>query len=507
MKKLILLVVFQLALIVQGAGQSSRIYDDNINIRLAHQAIYALKTGTAEKLLQAEEKANPENAYVIFYRFYAEVIDLLISNSPEKYKKTAPKLEASISKLEALPHDAPDYKMLLGEAKAYYGMLSVKYGNKLSGIIECLKGYKLLDSNGKAFPEFVQNNKIPGVIHIAVSFVPRVLRWAISIFGIKGDPVTGLKELADYSKFVEGKPGMKEEAFLLRIGAYKIMGQDEMLVKMIRIRINEFKDMTLLNYLASTICLESNDAETAIAMLSDISADKLETPFHPIFYLTGKAKLFRLDPDADISMKRFLQESNGPDYQKATLYNLACLALASGDKNEYLNYISQVKLKGREFSSRDIEAQYEAQSKTIPNVDLMRAGLLLRGGYPQRALPELIKVRNMTDLTLEEQVRFHFLYGESYRLMNNSVEAEKSYLMAINSGYEKGLDNAQYAIIQLALMKEKNGNKKEAEKYFKQCLDFKSGDSPYADIYRNKAKAGLIRISNSIPSGLLSSSE
>jgi hypothetical protein len=501
MKNFILLFIFQLTVVIPGISQSAGIYDNNENIRLAHQCIYALKMQTAEKLLQDEERSNPQNAYVVFYRFYAEVIDLIISNSPEKFKKASPKLDEYIGRIEKLPSNAPDYKMLFGEAKVYSGMLNVKYGSKFSGMLDCLKGYKLLESNGKQSPDFEPNKKIPGIIHIGVSFMPKVLRWAIKILGIKGDPVTGLKELSDYSKFARGKPGMNEEAFLLTMGAFKIMGQDELAINLIKARMNGFKDIALLNYLAATMCLESNEAETAITMLSNISAEKLETPFPPVFYLTGKAKLFRLDPDAHIPMQRFLNESKGPDFQKATLYNLACLALASGEKDEYLNYVNQVKARGRELSNRDIEAQYEAGSATIPNMYLTRAGLLIRGGYTQRALPELLNVQNMTNLTVEEQVRFHFLSGEYNRLINNPVEAENNYLKAINIGYEKGLDNSQYAIIQLGLMNEKNGLNQEAEKYFKQCLDYKTNDSPYADLYNNKAKAGLIRISNSRSSG------
>ncbi len=496
MKKFGVLLLFQFALIVRVVSQPSMIYDNNVNIRLAHQDIYKLKTQTAEKILQAEESVNPQNAYINFYRFYAQVVDLLISNSPEIFNKASPKLDDYIKKLEQQPGNAPDYKMLLGEAKVYTGMLNVKYGNRLSGMLDCLKGYRLLDSNGKEYPQFEPNKKIPGVIHIAVSFMPRVLRWGIKILGIKGDPVKGLKELSDYSKFAKGKPGMNEEAFLLTMGAIKIMGQEELAIKLIKSRMDGFKDVALLNYLAATMCLESNEAETAIAMLSNISADSMETTFAPVYYLTGRAKLFRLDADAHLPMKRFLQESNGPDFQKATLYNLACFALVSGETHEYQNYMNQVKMKGRELSNRDIEAQYEAGSKLLPNVNLMRAGLLIRGGFPHKALPELIKVQDMTNLTTEEQVRFYFLSGEYNRLSGNTTEAETNYLKAINIGYGKGLDNAHYAMIQLGLMKEKSGLKQEAEKYFKQCLDFKNNGSPYADLYNNKAKAGLIRISN-----------
>ncbi len=497
MKKFVLLNIFTAVFFIQGMSQTVRIYDNNMHIRLAHQNIYALKTRTAEELLQTEEKENPQNAYIIFYRFYSEVVDLLISNSPDKFRKESPKLEAYISRIEKLPQDAPDYKMLLGEAKVYSGMLNVKYGNRFSGMLDCLKGYKLLDSNEREYPDFAQDKKIPGMIHIAVCFMPKVLRWGISILGIKGDPVKGMRELSEYSKFAKGKPGMDEEAFLLTMGAFKIMGQDELAIKLIKTQMDGFRDIALLNYMAATMCLESYEAETAITMLSNISTDKLETSFPPIFYLTGRAKLFRLDSNANTQMKRFIAQSDGPDFQKATLYNLACLSLASGEMDEYHKYMNQVKSKGRVLSNRDIEAEYEAERNAPPNICLMRAGLLIRGGYPQRALPELLKVQEMINLTMEEQVRFYFLFGEYYRLTDHPAEAENNYLHAINMGYDKGLDNSQYAMVRLGLMKEKKGLKQEAEKCFRQCLDFQNNESPYSDLYKNKAKAGLIRLSDS----------
>jgi hypothetical protein len=497
MKRIASLYFFLLLLLLPAFSQNGKVYDDNENIRKAHQFIFALRPQSSENLLLEEEKTNPNNAYITFYRLYWDVIDLLTSNSIDKYKKTVPKLEGYVEKIENAPENARDYKLLLGEAKVYSGMLKVKYGSKFSGMVDCLKGYKLFESNKKEYPDFEPNDEIIGMFHIAVSFMPKFLRWGIKIFGISGDPVTGLKELSEFSKFAQGKPGLEEEAFLMTMGAYKLMGQDERAMKLIKEKKNGFNDIALLNYLISTICLESNDAETAITMLSNISMDKIETPFPPIYYLTGRAKLFRLDPDAQIPMKRFLKESDGPDFKKATLYNLACYSLAMGKIDDYKSYMKQVKENGREFSNRDIEAQYEAESTVPPNIHLMRAGLLIRGGYTERAKPELIKVENMTGLLLEEQVRFNYLSGEYNRLINNPAEAEKYYLKAINSGNEKALDSAHEAIVQLGLMKEKMGLKQEAEKYYHQCLQFKDNDSPYYDLYNNKAKAGLIRLSQS----------
>jgi hypothetical protein len=509
MKRILLIGIFLLSLIIPAISQPLTTYDNNNNIEKAHQDIYALKIKSAENLLQAEDRVNPMNAYITFYRLYSQVVDLIISNSPSKYKKISPKLEEYIKKLEKMPSNAPDYKMLLGESKVYSGMLKVKFGSKLSGMFECLKGIKLLESNKKEFPGFEPNGKLLGMVHVSVAFMPKALQWGIKILGIKGDAVEGLKELSDYSKFAEGKQGLEEEAFLLTMGAYKVMGQDEMTMKLIKNKMKGFKDIAVLNYLAATICLESNEGETAFELLSNIIPGKLETPFPYFSYLMGKAKLFRLDDDAHIPMNNFLDTADGPDFQKATLYNLACFASANGKKDDYLNYIKLVRQKGRELFNRDIEAAYEAASTILPNIYLMRAGLLIRGGYLQKAEPELLKVRKMTGLTIEEQVRYYFLSGEYNRLINNQDEAEVNYLKAINMGNEKGFDNAQEAIVRVGLMKEKSGLNRDAEEYFKLCLQFKDNNSPYSDLFNNKAKAGLIRLSQPaeshrlVPTGVL----
>lgn len=495
-QKIYFLILYQLLL--PALSQASPYYEVNDNIVHAQQLIYSLKPQSAEKLLQAEEKINPRNGYITFYRFYSEVVDLFISNSPDKYKKNAPKLVKYIEMIEKMPKDAPEYKMFLGEAKVYAGTLNVRYGSKLPGLLDCLKGFKLLESNRKEYPSFDENKKMHGLTHVGFAFIPKFLQWTIKLLGIRGDAVEGLKELSDYSKYAEGKPGLDEEALLLTMGAYKIMNQDEIAMGMINKRIGNFKEVTLINYLAASICLESNEGETALGLLSNIKTEELEMPFPPIDYLTGKAKLLKLDPQADILLNRFIEVSDGHDFMKATLYNEACFYYAFGRTDDYRNCMAQVKLKGREIMNRDLEAVYEAQLKTLPNYYLLRTGLLIRGGYTQEAQTELANVNDVTKLTLQDQVRYFFLLGEYNRLINNMVEAEKYYLKAIGTGREKNFDDALEAMVKLGLMKEMGGLKMEAEKYFRQCIQSKNNNTPFSELYIIKAKAGLIRLSHPV---------
>jgi|GEM_PF-5207538 len=476
-------------------GISGPAYDNNQNIRLAHQYLFSLRPLSAEKSLNWEEAQNPQNGFVIYYRFYSEILELLIANSTEIYSRKVPLLNQYINQLKRLPADAPEYRMLLGEAKVYAGLLQVKYNSKFSGLIECLRGYNLLVENSEEYPLFEPNKKIPGLIQVGVAFMPKILQWGIKILGIKGNPKEGMKKLSDYTRFAEGKPGYEEEAFIFTIAAYKLMNQEDVLIKIIHEKKEHFKKIALINYIAATAAIEANEADVTLELLSNIATQKLEISFPPIDYLSGKAKMLRLDRDANIQLLNYLKESSGIDYLKTTLYELACYYYISGNNIEYLHYKEQVKEKGRELHNRDIEAAFEVMKADPPKVSLLRADFLVRGGYFERAEAELKKVSPSDTMNEPEKVQYYYLKGECKRLVNQTGEAEAAYLKAVALGRSSGNYIAQKALVQTGMMMEKNGLKSEAVKYYRLSLHFKARNNPYTELFDHKAKAGLIRLS------------
>jgi hypothetical protein len=476
---------------------SNPYFDNNSNIRLAHQDLYSLRLMSAEQLLQSEEFRNPDNGYITFYRLYSDIIALTISNSPEEFKKKILSVNLFVKKLKELPDNGPDYRLLLGEAYVYTGLINVKYDSKFSGLIDCLKGYRILEENAKKYPLFEPNNKILGIIQIGVAFMPKMLQWGIKLFNINSNPSEGLKKLSGFSEFARGKPGYEEEAFLFTMAAHRLMNQEDAAMKLINEDLCNFKESAILNLIAATVCLQANDAETALTLLSNITPGKLEIDFPQVQYLKAKAKLMRLDKDSDIALKAYLNTSSGNDYIKTILYDLACFYYISGNKTEYFSYLEKVKDKqrGREFLSRDIEAAFEARKPDIPNIYLMRADFLIRGGYFRQAEDELFKVNRINDFKECEKVQYYFLRGECFRLRNLVRQAESEYLNAVDAGKSSGNYISQKALVNSGLMMEKNNFNKEAEKYYNLCLQYKAVSNPYTDFYKNKARAGLIRLS------------
>jgi hypothetical protein len=486
---------FLLLCVINPIAFSNPYYDNNSNIRLAHQNIYALRPFTVENLLKAEELKNPGNGYIAYYRLFNEIITLIISNSTEEFWKTKPVLDQYLKKIRELPKNTPEYRLLLGEAYVFTGLINVKYDNEVFGFIDCIKGYKLLEDNAEKYPSFEPGYKMLGLIEIGVTFLPRVLQKGAKLFNIKSDPQEGIKRLEKFSEFAKGKPGYEEESLIFTLGAYRLMNREESAMKLINREMGNFNEIAILNFFAATVSVQANAAENALTLLSKITPEKIEINFPPLLYLKGKTKLMRLDQDSDISLLYYLKMSSGNDYVKTILYDLACFYYMTGNNKEYLAYIEQVKEEGREFLARDIEAAFEARKPGFPNINMMRADYLVRGGYFLQAEEELSDIDNINTLKESEKVNYHFLRGECYRLRNHVRQAESEYLSAVLIGESSGNYISQKALANSGLMMEKNSLKNEAEKYYNLCLRFKASTNPYTDLYRNKAKAGLMRIS------------
>jgi hypothetical protein len=495
-KKIPCLTVFFLCLcFVHHTAFPNSYYDNNSNIRLAHKDLYALRLVSCEKLLRSEELKNPDNGYITFYRLYCDIVALTASNSPEEFSKKRPVLDKYIKTLRGLPDNAPEYLMLLGEAYVFTGLINVKYDNKLSGMIDCLKGFNILKDNSKRYPSFEQDDKLLGIAEIGVAFMPKALQWGAKLFNIESNPQAGLKKLAIFSEFAKGKPGYEEEAFLLTMAAFRLMNQEDAAMKLIKEKMHDFKESAILNLFCATVSVQANDAETALDLLSNIKPEKLEIDFPLVQYMKGITKLMRLDQDSDIPLQTYLKVSSGNDYIKTILYDLACFYYISGDTTKYLEYIEQVKEKGREFLSRDIEASFEAGKHGFPNIYLMRADFLVRGGYILRAENEMSFITGINTLTDDEKSLFYFLRGECFRQRNLVSQAESEYLNSFLTGKGSGSYIAQRALVNSGMMMEKNSLKKEAEKYYNSTIHYKATNNPYSYLYKNKAKAGLTRLS------------
>ena len=215
-----------------------------------------------------------------------------------------------------------------------------------------------------------------------------------------------------------------------------------------------------------------------------------QIPFYYLDFLLGKYKLYRLDKDADVYIRRFTEHFKGRHYIKEAyqkLYWHSLLFQTSPLKtNHYLGYI---QTKGKSLIDEDVQALSEAKSGA-PHLVLLQARLLYDGGYYQRSQKLLL---DSSPLSFDNQGREEF----HYRLARNADALDQTDLAITH--YEHTIKHttgkkyfACSAALHLGLLHERGKNYGAAKKYLELCLTLPP--EGYGNSLHQKAKTALARV-------------
>jgi tetratricopeptide (TPR) repeat protein len=203
------------------------------------------------------------------------------------------------------------------------------------------------------------------------------------------------------------------------------------------------------------------------------------------------AKLYHLEPDANIYFERFLNNFKGNFYVKDAWLKLAIHYLLQDNRTQYNRCIANVISKGSTLNDADKRALKEAKSGRIPNLLLLKSRLLNDGGYHREAL-NILAGKTSNDFEREEdKLEFMYRVGRIYDDLGKEEEALNAYRATINFGKNRTEYFAARAALQTALIYENQGNLSKAILYYQQCLDM--DDHDFKDSLDQKAKAGLSR--------------
>ena len=197
--------------------------------------------------------------------------------------------------------------------------------------------------------------------------------------------------------------------------------------------------------------------------------------------------------DADVFIKKYIDNFKGSSYIKSAYQKLAWYNLLVGDSKAYTAAMQTLLEKGNDVMDEDKQAQKEAENNEIPNLKLLKARLLFDGGYYLQALTVLVKEGNAKDFTSEkDQLEFTYRLGRIYHSWEKLAEAIPYYEMTIKNGAKSTYYFAANSALNLGLIYEEKKDYKQARKYFEMCPGFKNKE--YRNSIAQKAKAGLNRI-------------
>lgn len=472
-------------------------FDFNANCIEAYEDIVSLKFKAAKVKLDNEKKDNPGNTITIFLDNYIDFFTLIIGENPNDFNSLQKNKDLRLRQLEKGDSNSPWFLYSQAEVNLQWAFIHVKFGEYLTAVGEINKAYKLLEDNKSKHPAFLPNMKSMGLLHAIIGTVPDNYKWAVNIMGIDGTIKQGVKELntvvAQSQTNSEYNYLLTESLFLLSFVELNLSKDKENIEKLYTTLKYLPGNNPLLTFAKASIAIKTSRNNDAISFLEKRTESMDQYPFYYLDLLTGEAKLNRLDMDADIYIKKYIDNFKGQSYIKTAYQKLGWFSLLVGDYDAYRKNLSSVLIKGNDITDEDKQAQKEAENGEVPNLKLLKARLLFDGGYYLQALTILVKEGNAKDFTSEkDQLEFTYRLGRIYHSWEKPNDAIPYYEMTIKNGAKSTYYFAANASLNLGLIYEESKDYKNARKYFELCPSFKNKE--YRNSIGQKAKAGLNRI-------------
>ena len=488
MKKYVWIIFLLMSFLAQGQ------YDYAQRCVDAHMEVSALRFEKAIKLLEEEHRQNPENVVPVMIAGYKDFLSIIVSEDEEIFDSLYDLRSGQFRKLREGDKDSPWYNYSLARLYLQWAFARVKFGSYFNAARDIRKSYFLLQENQEAFPGFLPNNIGLGIMHALIGTIPDNYRWIANVFSMRGSVEQGRRELLQvmYSAEEEGYPFLLDEAlFFLSFIELNLQADSEKAGELLPFYKHMADSNLMLIFSKSRILMQTGRNDRAIDLLTDRPEGSAYFPFHYLDYLTGQAKLNRLDTDAGKYFIMFTTNFKGASYVKSAYQRLAWSALLQGDRGLYEEYMGKVVSYGDDFTDGDKLALRNAIDGDVPNICLLKARLLFDGGYYARADSVLALTECLLN-TDKDQIEYPYRKGRISHARGDLEDAIRWYLRTIEIGEDKQFYFAANAALKMALIYESSGDYDRAAEYFQWCIDMPKRE--YRTSLDQKAKAGLNRL-------------
>src|SRR5690554_2280104 len=462
----------------------------NSRCESAYQAIFKLKIQEGNQILFKERQLNKNNLLPYFLENYSDFLALYISDDNALYNRLSHKKDERLKILASGDSNSPFYLYTQASIHLQWAIIKVKFGDYFSAIFDVRKAYRLLITNQEKFPDFLPNNKDLALLNTLFGAIPDKYKFGAKILGLKGDIDQGLRDFSSLLK----NPNLpfREEATIMYTMLLLHLGKDQtgawQMLNQLEIKL---EDNLLNHFIVSSVAHYTGRNNKVIEILSQAPKSDEYFPFPYLNYMLGNAKLNRLDKDAHIPLKRFLEEYKGRDYIKEANRKLAWHGLVNRRPDLYQLYMSKILQAGNNSLDEDKAATTEALKRSTPNVHILRARLLSDGGYYEKALNSLNNI-TVNNLGFEDKLEYYYRKDRILDEMGQIKSAIPLYQWTINNSNNSETYFAPNSCIKLGNYYERTNNKTLATKYYRKASTYKNHE--YKNSIDAQAKAGLNRI-------------
>lgn len=492
MHRIRLLLVLALTALFTPYGRSqSFTYTLTGECRKAYDYIFELRFDEAQRILDAEMARQPENLMPVFLENYIDFLALFIAEEDALWAEREANKSTRLNLIRKGDKDSPYYLYTQAEIHMQWAFSRIKYGEYVKAFLEVRKAYKMLQDNAARFPGFKPNLKSLGILHTLLGAIPDKYKLGAKVLGMEGSIPQGLSELAtvlEDKNFV-----FREEALIMYALLQLHLNKNETEAWKVISNQGLRPESNLLHcFAASSVAMYTGRNDDMIRLLENRPKGPQYFPFPYLDFYLGLAKLHRLDADADVYFKKYLEAYKGKNYIKEAYRKLAWHALIHGNKGRYNYYLQMCLLDGQAVSDEDKSALAEAKSGRTPHLGLLKARLLFDGAYYDKALVEIGRINASNLLDDWHRIEYYYRKGRIMDELGRADEARQAYEYTIEHGGHLPTFFSANACIKLGLLYERQGRKELAAEYYNKALTFR--DHEYLNSIEAEARAGLNRI-------------
>lgn len=452
-----------------------------------------LKLEQATEGIVQYKSDSPNNLAAYHMESYIDFYSLFINENEELYDALIANKYRYLSRLKEGPKDSPYYRFTQAEVLLQWALIDLKFDHKIKAGKAIYDAYRLLEKNKKAFPDFMDNNKSLSIIHVLAESLPS---WVRSILGIKGSIQLGEEEIAVIKDYA-----LKNEDYIFRsevaaINSYILFYQSnrkEEAIQDLKSFNLDHRASPIVAFLKASMSLRSGDNEACLQYLEDAPNGPAYAEFHYLNFMKGRSMLYKLDPNADVYLLKYVQSFKGQHFIKEAYQKLAWHALVIRKDQALYDHYNQLCIsQGSELLDEDRQALKEAKVDYNPNPLLLKARILYDGGYLHQAYQLLNKEPLSESFRSPDQVQYHYRLGRIIQGLGNPTDALLHFAKAVDLGDE---DKSYYpcaSLLQMGNIYEKQNALKLAKQYYNWCMNTPSPE--YETTLHQKAKSGLERV-------------
>ena len=463
-------------------------YNVNENCKNAWMLLMDLEIDKAKELLAEEIIINPENYYAYYLDQTCDAYKLLINSSEAEYETFVENYYKKREIMDGKDEDSPYYLACYSEMELQVGIFNIINGSNFSGLRKAYSAYKNVYRNLEKFPDFRPSLKMDGFFNIAISNLPPFVKWAASFFGISSDLDYGFNVLYDNYEAQKNIRGINAESALYIILSAKLNKTPELVYTFSNSLDSCISQTFLHSYFRANIAYRIEKNEEALRTLQQIDISEHSFGDNIYNYMMGKVLLQKLDSNAEYYLSKYLKGLKKKGYLKEMNYKLALYYLINNDSLEYLKYCEIVRNEGKNIQERDREALYDASLDYFPDINLVKAHLLINGGYFDKFETALNAFEENNSGLFAYQLEYHLLKGRFDASNNNIGAAISEFKKVIEMGEYADYYFASEAALRLGYIFEEIGKAALAKEYYNKSIILYRND--YYEYIEDKAVKG-----------------